>query len=93
MEKRTQENEKPMQDQPFQTDSEKLVQRHLEDPNHVITEEDMQKIRVGMTPPPDAPTEEAIRESEDRVADHKTENEEDTTPGSQKVTPWDVIDP
>ena len=93
MEKRTQENENLKQDQSFQTDSEKLVQRHLEDPNHVITDEDMQKIRVGMTPQPDAPTQEAIRESEERVADRKAENEEDTTPGSQKVTPWDVIDP
>ena len=93
MEKSTQENEKPAQDQSFQTDSEKLVQRHLEDPNHVITEEEMQNIRVGMTPPPDAPTREAIRESDEKIADRKAENEEDTTPGSQKVTPWDVIDP
>ncbi|MBB1285112.1 hypothetical protein HRH25_12075 [Flavisolibacter sp. BT320] len=93
MEKRTQENETPKQDQAFQTDSEKLVQRHLEDPNHVITEEDMQKIRVGVTPPPDGPTEEAIEESEDRIADRKAESEDDTIPGSQKVSPWDVIDP
>jgi hypothetical protein len=93
MEKRTQENETPKQDQTFQTDSEKLVQRHLEDPNHVITEEDMQKIRVGVTPPADGTTEEAIEESEDRIADRKVESEDDTLPGSQKVSPWDVIEP
>lgn len=82
-----------MQDPSFQTDSEKLVQRHLQDPNHVITEEDMQKIRVGVTPPPDGPSQEAINEFENRIADHKAESEEDTVPGSQKATPWDVIDP
>jgi len=36
---------------PFESDTQKIVRRHLEDPNHVITDEDLKNIRVGMTPP------------------------------------------
>ena len=77
----------------FQSDTEKLARRHLEDPNHVITDEELKNVRVGMTPPPDQPTEEAIRDSKDKIADHKSDNEDDTIPGGQKMTPWDVIGP
>ncbi|HEV7332453.1 MAG TPA: hypothetical protein VGN63_15555 [Flavisolibacter sp.] len=93
MENPTQENRNSEQEQPFQSDTEKLAQRHLKDPDHVITDEEMQNIRVGMTPPPDAPTEEAIRDAKEKAADHKADNDGDTTPGAQKITPWDVIGP
>jgi hypothetical protein len=36
---------------PFESDTQRIVRRHLEDPNHVITDEDLKSIRVGMTPP------------------------------------------
>jgi hypothetical protein len=83
----------PAQDsQRFESDSQKLVRQHLSDPNHVITEEEIASVRVGMTPPPDAPTQQAVQEAEDRVADRKADSEEETLPGAQKSTPWDVID-
>jgi hypothetical protein len=53
----------------------------------------MQNIRVGMTPGPDAPTQEAIEDGEDRIADKEADKEDDTIPGAQKSTPWDVIGP
>ena len=62
------------------------------DPNHVITEEDLRKIKVGITGEPDETTKEAVRDAEDRIADHKADNEDDTTPGAQKATPWDVLE-
>jgi hypothetical protein len=79
--------------QPFESDAEKLAHRHLSDPDHVITEEEMKSIRVGMPSAPDQPTEEAIRESNEKIADHKADSDDDTTPGAQKITPWDVIGP
>lgn len=89
-----QENEKMgPAEEPFQSDAEKLARRHMADPSHVITDEELQSIRVGMTPPPDRPTEEAIRDAKDKIADHKADSEEDTTPGGQKMTPWDLIGP
>jgi hypothetical protein len=36
---------------PFESDTQKIVRRHLEDPNHVITEEELKNIRIGMIPP------------------------------------------
>ena len=93
MEKRSPDKNETERDQPFQSDTEKLAQRHLADPNHVITDEEMKSIRVGMTPPPDVPTEEAIRNAEEKIADHKSDSEEDNIPGGQKMTPWDVVGP
>ncbi|HEX8314922.1 MAG TPA: hypothetical protein VF610_00170 [Segetibacter sp.] len=78
--------------QPFETDSQKLTNRHLADPNHVISDEEFQSIRVGMTPPPDDATQQAVSEFEDKIADKKSDSDNDIIPGAQKSTPWDVID-
>jgi hypothetical protein len=80
------------ENKPLQSDAKKLADKHMADPNHIITDEDLQNIEVGKAPPPDAPTQEAIQESDDRVADRKAESDDDTLPGSQKMTPWDVVD-
>ena len=75
-----------------ESDAKKLADQHMADPNHVITEEDLRKIKVGITGEPDETTKEAVRDAEDRIADHKADNEDDTTPGAQKATPWDVLE-
>lgn len=77
----------------FESDTQKLVRKHMEDEDHVISEEEIASVRVGMSPPPDAPTQEGIEEAEERAADEKANSEDDLTPGGQKVTPWDVIEP
>ena len=78
--------------EPFESDAHKLAQEHLADPNHVITDEALRNIKVGVTPAvPDKPTEEAIEDAEDKIADHKADSEDDTIPGGQKMTPWDTI--
>jgi hypothetical protein len=76
----------------FESDTEKIIHRHLSDPNHVITEEEIASVRIGMTPPPDAPTQQAVHEADDRIADKKSIDEDNTAPGAQKSTPWDMID-
>lgn len=43
--------EKGKDDELFETDSHKLSSLHLADQNHVITDEEMQRIQVGVTPP------------------------------------------
>ena len=35
----------------FETDTQKIIRRHLSDKEHVITEEEIASIRIGMTPP------------------------------------------
>ncbi|RYZ59743.1 MAG: hypothetical protein EOO14_08065 [Chitinophagaceae bacterium] len=84
------ENQRPTET--YASDAKKLSDQHMADPNHVITEEDMRNIRVGVTPSPDAPTQAAISEAKERVADRKSIDEEDTLPGSQKISPWDVVE-
>jgi hypothetical protein len=83
----------PDEQQRFESDTQKIVHRHLEDQNHVITDEEIASVRVGMSPPPDGPTQQAIKDAEDRIADDKSDKEDDTIPGAQKMTPWDTIDP
>ena len=86
------DNNTSLRDEPFESDTKKIVKRHLENKDDVITEEDIRSVRVGMTPPLDDATEEALEEREEKIADRKT-IDEDGTPGGQKVTPWDIVEP
>ncbi|WP_121353384.1 hypothetical protein [Flavisolibacter nicotianae] len=78
--------------QRFESDTQKIVRKHLSDPNHVITDEEIANVRIGMTPSADVPTQQALEESEDRIADRKADSEDETMPGAQKSTPWDVLE-
>src|SRR6476659_3204819 len=81
-----------VQGEQFQSDTQRIVKRHLENKDDVITEEDIRNVRVGMTPPLDDATEEALEAREEKVADHKSIDEEGI-PYGQKLTPWDVVEP
>jgi hypothetical protein len=74
--------------QPFESDTQRIIHRHLENEHDIITEEDIRNVRIGATPAvPDGPTEELIREYEDKTEEADGEN----VPENQKTTPWDVI--
>ena len=74
----------------FKSDTAKIVDRHLNDQNHQISEEEIRNVRVGMTPPPA----EDMPSGNQKVADRKKSDEEDkTTPGRQAITPWDTLNP
>jgi len=83
----------------FESDVQKLTRKHLEDPNHVITEEELRNLRVGMTPPLDDATEarfeeeEATEEVENKFIDEETTEEDRNLdkPGP-KMTPWDTLE-
>ena len=79
--------------EPKKSDAKELADKHLADPEHIITDEDMRKIRIGVTGEADAPTKQAVKEADNRVADKKADSEEDTAPGAEKMTPWDTINP
>lgn len=83
-------NSTPAGQQP-ESDAKKLAAKHLADPNHIITEEEMRSIRVGVVSAPDEPTKQAVKEGKDRIADTEATNEGELAPGAQKSTPWDVI--
>jgi hypothetical protein len=90
------------QEDRFESDTQKLTRKHLEDENHVITEEEIRNLRVGMTPPAlDDATEARFDEDEedatDRVEDkfiarEKEEDEKDSDKPGPKMTPWETIE-
>lgn len=62
----------------YESDTARLVRRHLSDPDHVFTEEELANVRIGSTPMPEASAGQAIEESED----HRANNREDSFPGA-----------
>lgn len=81
----------------FESDTQKVVRQHLEDENHVITEEDIANVRVGMNPPEfDTPTEEFVSEAEQKIGKDESGADETTIDKNledERITPWDTIDP
>ncbi len=87
------------QDKPekFESDTQKIVRKHLEDPDHKITDEEMQNIRVGMIPPEFSEAtnarlegEEAIERVEKKIVGNEEQIEEDKNTRNDKLNPWDV---
>lgn len=81
----------------FESDTQKIVRKHLEDPDHQITDEEMQNIRVGMTPPEFSEAtnarlegEEAIEQVEKKIVGDEEQIEEDKNTRNDKLNPWDV---
>jgi hypothetical protein len=87
--------QRPDEQQPqrFITDTQRLVQQHLNDPDHEITEEDIRNVRVGMTPPLPEDRANAFEDTEDRVTDRNAHQDEKNPPGEQQITPWNLIEP
>jgi hypothetical protein len=84
----------------FESDTQKIVRRHLEDPDHVITEEEMKNIRVGMSPPLEGEiayerikNEDLVEEEEERLIGDTDDIEKSNNEKDSRVTPWDTIDP
>lgn len=85
----------------FESDTQKIIHRHLENEDDVITDDDIRSVRVGMTPPlPDTPTMEnmAIEKEEKKPEDNEAiqkallaKNKESRS--DEPLTPWDTIDP
>lgn len=80
---RTIENDTPER---FESDAHKIVRRHLQDKNHVITEEELRNVRVGMTPPPEEIDNVGYQGEEERPR-------ENTDPAGTPLTPWDAVEP
>ena len=63
----------------FLSDTQKIVHRHLADRNHVITEEELRNIRIGMMPSPEM-------DSLTTQADEGRQRNSDTDPAGTPVT-------
>lgn len=75
----------------FETDSRKIVNRHLEDEEHEISEEEMRSIRIGLSP--DVVQQKSEEKLEEFVDDAARKEATDGEPETQPVTPWDAVKP
>ena len=94
------ENAENVNDDRFESDTQKIVRRHLENKDDIITDEDIASVRVGMTPPQfDEATaarfedDNATEELEERTLGDTDDIEEEKNSDDDKITPWDTIDP
>ena len=71
---------------PVESDTQKIIHRHLENKDDIITDEDIKNVKVGVTPAvPDAAT---LARFEDVEDERKDETNEEGKP----LTPWDLVD-
>ena len=75
----------------YESDTARLVRRHLSDPNHVFTEEELASIRVGSTPMPDVPSR-ISEDGDDIISENRADHGNKVIPGAQTTTPWDAIE-
>ncbi|HTM93179.1 MAG TPA: hypothetical protein VL095_12220 [Flavisolibacter sp.] len=93
------ENREDINNEPFESDTQKIMRRHLENKDDIITDEDIANIRVGMVPPEfDRATEsrfegdEAREEVENEITGETKEINKDENLDEGQITPWDTID-
>ncbi|MBO9683881.1 MAG: hypothetical protein J7502_14650 [Flavisolibacter sp.] len=93
------ENREDINNERFESDTQKIMRRHLENEDDIITDEDIANIRVGMVPPEfDRATEarfegdEAREKVEDEVTGATKEMNKDENLDNGQITPWDTID-
>ena len=87
-------------DERFLSDTQKIVRRHLENEDDVISDEDIRNVRVGMSPPILDPATEARfgdeEEKEEVEKEYLGDLDEDSKAEAdekRKITPWDTLNP
>ena len=89
------ENQSPDREQ-FESDTQRIMHRHLKNKDDIITDEDIAGIRVGMTPPEfdGAGAElmqDAVAGTEASVGELK-DDDDDANEGTERLTPWDTVE-
>ena len=81
------ENTENVKDDRFESDTQKIIRRHLENKDDIITDEDIRNVRVGVTPAiPDAATLARFEDEEEK------EDLNDSNQPGNPVTPWDLTE-
>lgn len=87
---------KKTENKPVETDSEKIVRRHLENEDDEITDEDIRSVRVSIDSdePVTTGAEAAARFTKGNLEENdlKDEDIDAPDPKDKPVTPWDVLD-
>ena len=94
------ENVEKVDNDRFESDTQRIIRRHLENKDDVITDEDIASVRVGMVPPEFDEATEARFEDDDAREDAEKDllsgtrdMDKDENLDKGQITPWDTIDP
>jgi hypothetical protein len=94
------DNAENINDDRFESDTQKIIRRHLENKDDIITDEDIAGVRIGMTPPEfDEATaarfegDKARENAEEELLDGTEDMDKDENLDKGQITPWDTIDP
>jgi hypothetical protein len=97
---RNNENSLDMNNGQFESDTQRIIRRHLENKDDIITDDDIASVRVGMSPPQfDEATaarfegEGTLEEAEEDSVEGTEDMSEDENLDEKQITPWDTLDP
>src|SRR3954468_20094116 len=81
----------------FESDTQRIIRRHLENKDDVITEDDIRNVRIGMAPEFDEATESRFEDDDSKEAVEEEylgadEDREEEATEEDRITPWDTID-
>lgn len=89
------ENPQTEKEDRFETDAQRIVRRHLENEDDVITDEDLRSVRIGQVIP-DETNEEGEENLEELIEEAEKKNpnksDEDVKPTDDPITPWDTVE-
>lgn len=89
------ENPQTEKEERFETDAQRIVRRHLENEDDVITDEDLRSVRNGQVIP-DETNEEGEENLEELIEDaqkkHPDKSDADIKPTDDPITPWDTVE-
>jgi len=79
----------------FESDTQRIMHRHLKNKDDIITDEDIASIRVGMTPPEfDGAGAELMQDAvagTEAAAPGELADDDDHE-GTERITPWDTVE-
>ncbi|MDB5207356.1 MAG: hypothetical protein JWR72_2431 [Flavisolibacter sp.] len=77
----------------FETDSQKIVRRHLENESDIITDEDIRSVRIGISPSHEVQSEQNLEELIDDIeSEREKDDDTDVATTDNPITPWDTIE-
>jgi len=79
------------EDRYIETDSDKIIHRHLKNKDDIITDDDIRSIRVGVSNETVLTGAEAQARFEDEEEPSEEKGEKNETDSEKPSTPWDVI--
>lgn len=77
----------------FESDTERIIHRHLSNKDDVITDDDIRNVRIGVTPTPQQIQDKQEQFENEVESAAQSTNEEEPDQTGEPTTPWDLPRP